>query len=295
MRQRKIDVSSNDNTVFCTSQCNNRCVMCCQPPMKVDDIEELFEENIQRIHTAPKDIPLIGITGGEPTVLGEKLVLLIQEIRGQLPDTEIQLLSNGRKFSDINYTRKIAEAGADKLYVGVELHSDFYRDHDAIAGVKGAYKETMQGLYNLAACGILIELRIIMCALNYKRFFHIAEFIHRNLPFVGWIAFMGMEDTGWARKNRKYIWIEPQDYKHELLQAVKYLADWNYNVSIFNVPLCLLPKYLHDYARKSISDWKNTFTPICSECTLKGDCCGFFTTSKQIFKGIKPFVTETTP
>ena len=42
-----------------------------------------------------------------------------------------------------------------------------------------------------------------MCALNYKRFYHIAEFIHRNLPFVGWIVFMGMEDTGWATKKQK--------------------------------------------------------------------------------------------
>ena len=186
--------------------------MCCQPPLKVDDIDELFENNLQRIRTAPKDLPLIGITGGEPTLLGEKLIALIKEIRECLPSTEIQLLSNGRRFSDIKYAKRVAEAGGNMLYVGVELHSDYSRDHDTIAGSKGAYQETMQGLYNLAYCGIAIELRIIMCALNYKRFFHIAEFIHRNLPFVGWIAFMGMEHIGWAVKNR-HVWIEPIEYK----------------------------------------------------------------------------------
>ena len=288
MKQRVIDILSNDNTLFCTSQCNNRCVMCCQPPLKVDDIDELFEENLLRIRTAPKDLPLIGITGGEPTLLGEKLVALIKEIRTCLPSTEIQLLSNGRRFADINYARRIADAGGDMIYVGVELHSDYYKDHDIIAGKKGAYQETIKGLYNLAICGIPVELRIIMCALNYKRFYHIAEFIHRNLPFVGWIAFMGMEDTGWATKNRKHVWIEPLEYQQELLRAVKYLADWNYKVSIFNVPLCLLPKYLHGYARKSISDWKNNYGPECEECRVKSECCGFFATSRIRFEGVKP-------
>ena len=79
-------------------------------------------------------------------------------------------------------------------------------------------------------------------------------------------------------------------YQQELLQAVKFLADWNYQVSIFNVPLCLLPEFLHGYARKSISDWKKSYELICHDCRLKSDCCGFFTTSKRLFKGIKPFV-----
>lgn len=289
MKQRPFDILSNDNTLFCTSQCNNRCVMCCQPPLKTDDIDELFDENLQRVRTAPKGLPLIGITGGEPTLLEEKLIRLIEEIRVTHPSTKIQLLSNGRRFSDIEYTRKIAEAGEDMLYVGVELHSDYYKDHDTIAGKKGAYKETMKGLYNLAVCGIPVELRVILCALNYKRLVHIADFIHRNLPFVGWIAFMGMEYTGLAVKNNKKIWIEPIEYQTELLRAIKSLADWNYDVNIFNIPLCLLPTYLHDYARKSISDWKNCYLPVCEQCNLKCDCCGFFTTSKRIFDGIAPY------
>lgn len=263
MKQRDFDIQSNDNTLFCTSQCNNRCVMCCQPPASIDDIERLFEENLQRVRTAPKDLPLIGITGGEPTLLGEKLITLIREIRECLPDTEIQLLSNGRRFADIEYARKLASVGCGKLYVGTELHSDYYKDHDIIAGVNGAYKETLKGMYNLTSCGVPIELRIIMCAFNYRRLYNIAEFIHRNLPFVGW-------------------------YQQELLEAIKYLADWNYNVNIFNIPLCLLPSYLHDYARKSISDWKNCYAPICEHCKQKSGCCGFFTTSRQYFVGINP-------
>lgn len=45
MKQRTFDISSNDNTLFVTEQCNNRCIMCCQPPQTADDIDALFQEN----------------------------------------------------------------------------------------------------------------------------------------------------------------------------------------------------------------------------------------------------------
>jgi hypothetical protein len=57
--------------------------------VKVDDIEKLFDENLLRIKDAPKDLPIIGITGGEPTLLDDKLFVLIQSIRENLPNTKM--------------------------------------------------------------------------------------------------------------------------------------------------------------------------------------------------------------
>ena len=287
MKQRALDINSNDNTLFTTSQCNNRCIMCCQPPLAVNDIEILYQENIERVKTAPKDLPMIGITGGEPTLLGEKLISLVALIREQLPDTGIHILSNGRAFVDGDYAQRLSEAGAGKLVVGVPIHSDYDKDHDMIAGCKGAFNETMLGLYNLAATGTCIELRIVMNALNYKRFFAMAQYIHRNLSFVDWIAFMGMEYVGYAVKHNRNIWIEPKEYAPQLTSAVRYLAEWNYDVCIYNIPLCLLPKQFHKFAVKSISDWKNKFLDICEQCSLKADCCGLFSTSIKLYEGLK--------
>lgn len=136
MKQRPLDILSNDNTLFCTEQCNNHCLMCCQPPINVDDIDWLYEENLLRIQNAPKDLPIIGITGGEPTLLGEKLISLIMYIREQLPDTDIHILSNGRNFRDADYTSTLMEVGEGRIIFGIPLHSDFYKDHDIIAGAK---------------------------------------------------------------------------------------------------------------------------------------------------------------
>lgn len=286
MKQRTFDISSNDNTLFVTEQCNNRCLMCCQPPQMADDIDTLFQENLGRIKAAPKNLPIIGITGGEPSLLADRLVTLLKTIRQELPDTDIHILSNGRHFSDMDYARRVVEAGEGRLVIGIPLHSDYEGDHDRIAGARGAYTETMLGLYNLAVSGACIELRVVMNRMNYHRFPAMAEFIQKNLSFVAWTAFMGMERTGYAAKRGNKIWIEPKDYITELGKAVHYLDDWRHEVAIYNIPLCLLPSNLHAFARKSISDWKNYYPVLCEKCSVKDNCCGLFTTSTQRYKGL---------
>lgn len=283
-------IDSNDNTLFTTARCNNNCIMCCQPPLNNDDIDELFERNIAIIDHAPKDIPVVGISGGEPTLLGDKLIDLINHIRTTLPEADIHMLSNGRNFTDIEFTRKVCEAADDKLFVGVPLHSDYYRDHDIIAGAKEAYNETMAGIFNLSALGAVIELRIVINKLNYMRLPQMAEFIHKNLPFVGWTAFMAMEHIGHAVSNERNVWIEPINYADKLTEAVLILAEWRKEVAVYNVPLCLIPESIHQYAQKSISDWKNKYLPTCDECSLKSKCCGLFATSQKPFKLIKAII-----
>lgn len=286
MIQRPLDSLSNDNTLFCTEQCNNHCIMCCQPPKKTDDIDILFQENLLRIKNAPKDLPIIGITGGEPTLLGEKLIDLIRQIREQLPGTDIHILSNGRNFKDMSYSEKVVSAGDGRIIFGIPLHSDYSGDHDIIAGCRNAFYETIQGLYNLALCEACIELRVVINKLNYQRLHCISEFINKNLPFVTWTAFMGMEYTGYAVEHSNQIWVEPIEYMSKLQKAVHTLDEWHYKTCIYNIPLCLLTEDLHEFAEQSISDWKNEYYEICDGCTLKAKCSGGFTTSIKPYRGL---------
>lgn len=290
MKQRDIDINSNDNTLFVTQQCNNHCIMCCQPPKKIDDIEYFYRQNVKRILSAPKDLPSIGITGGEPTLLGDKLISLIKLIRTNLPQTFIHILTNGRMFTDFNYAKLVSEVAEGYVTVGIPLHSDYEADHDIIAGSKNAFNETMMGLYNLAMNGIGIELRIVINKLNANRLPQMANFIFKNLSFVRWTAFMGMERVGFAETKNNKIWIEPIAYIDNLCSAVKILDDFQQEVAIYNIPLCLLPKDYHNFAEKSISDWKNQYLDICSPCKLKQQCCGFFATSSVPYDGIKAYL-----
>ena len=119
-------------------------------------------------------------------------------VRDELPDTDIQILSNGRSFKNNDLAHQLKDVGGDKVFVGVPLHSDYAGDHDRIAGAKGAFNETMLGLYNLADEGITVELRIVINKMNYKRLSQMAEYIFKNLYFVAWTAWMAMEDIGYA-------------------------------------------------------------------------------------------------
>lgn len=287
----KFEVDSNSNVLFVTDQCNNHCIMCCQPPKLKDDFDFHFKKNLALIKSAPKETKVVCITGGEPTLAGDKFFELVRIVREELPNTDIQILSNGSTFAEHDYAHRLKEVGGDKVFVGIPLHSDYVGDHDKIAGRKGAFNETMLGIYNLADEGISVELRVVINKLNYLRLPQMAEYIFKNLYFVSWTAWMGMEDTGLATKNANHIWIEPIDYIPNLCKAVKSLADWNMPVAIYNIPLCLLSQEYHQYAAKSISDWKTKYLDECSSCVLKDKCCGLFATSKSIFKGLTPINT----
>ena len=285
-----IDITSNDNALFVTSQCNNRCVMCCQPPLQRNDLDGYFRRNMELIDSAPPELPSLGITGGEPTLLGDRLFDMIRHIKTKLPDTEIHLLTNGRTFADKTYARKLAACGVEKMLLGIPLHADNAADHDAITQVRGSFNETMLGLYNLGRYDVGIELRVVITRMNYRRLPKLPNFIYRNLPFVEFISLMGLEYTGYTIKNSDAVWIDPLDYRVELMQAVTELHDWRMDVSVFNLPRCVLPESLWPFARKSISDWKTKYLDICSDCVEQAECCGLFATSRVQSRGVKPII-----
>ncbi len=61
-------------------------------------------------------------------------------------------------------------------------------------------------------------------------------------------------------------------------------------VSIYNLPLCILPQRLRRFARRSISDWKNVYAPECGDCALRQNCAGFFASAGPAWRsrGIRP-------
>lgn len=163
--------------------------------------------------------------------------------------------------------------------MAVPLYADTEAEHDEIMGVKGAFNETIQGLHNLALYELPVEIRIVIMSMNYMRLLNIADFIYRNLTFAYHVVFMAMETCGNAQKNIDRVWVDPYDYRKELLEACKFLHRRYMLISIYNHQLCVLPEDLWPIARKSISDWKNVFLPACDGCCQRENCGGFFTSA----------------
>ena len=94
-------VRSTNNALFVTDRCNSNCLMCSQPPRDVDDVDRLDAVNRRLVPLVPKETEVLGITGGEPTLLGGRLIRLIGLLRDELPETAVHMLTNGRAFTTI--------------------------------------------------------------------------------------------------------------------------------------------------------------------------------------------------
>ncbi len=281
------EAESEENIFLLTRQCNCKCVMCPQPPLK--DPKGQFEFNIKILNLLDSEkTDNICISGGEPTILGDRFIDFLKICNRKFPESNIFVLTNGTQFSNFNFSKKVAAIGLKKLMVCVALYADTDRLHDEITRLKGSFYKTVRGLHNLAKFHFNIEIRYVINKLNYQRLYSFANFIYRNFPFVVHVAFMGLELTGFAEKNFDKVWIDPIEYGENLRSAVLELNRRDIHTSVYNVPLCLIPKEIWHFSRKSISAWKNNYLPICEKCEVQQMCCGIFSTSVFQSPNIKP-------
>lgn len=269
-------VNSFHNFMLFTERCNSNCLMCSQPPKDKDDTDYYYQLFKEMIPLVPKDCYELGITGGEPTLLGSRFFHLLELLKENLPDTDIHCLTNGRAFAWDNVSTRLGGLSYDRLMLGVPVYSDVYHLHDYIVQAKDAFEQTMKGLYNLAKVGQRLELRVVLHQQTIPRLKKLANFIYKNLPFVEHVAFMGLEHQGYTPYNIEKLWIDPIEYQSELNEAVTLLSEYGMNVSIYNAQLCTLPNNLWKFARKSISDWKNVYLDECCQCIELERCGGLF-------------------
>ena len=280
------------NAVLLTEQCENRCLMCSQPPRRADD-RWLLRQASEMIDLLDACTEGILFTGGEPTVFGDGLTELLSQCRSRLPDAQIHLLSNGRRFRDAKYATSLVHAGGSATMVGIPIYGSDPSLHDFIVQAHGAFNETIQGILNLAATGGRVEIRVVLQKRVAPWLTEIAEFITRNLPFVEQVALMGLEFTGLARRNEREVWIDPAEYRDELTQAALRLSSAGISTRIYNHQLRVTDTPISHLAVQSISDWKNEYLPSCETCAARRECGGFFSTAAgRISEHIHPITAD---
>lgn len=282
----------NGNVLFATERCNSFCLMCSQPPRDVDDgwrVEQLCD----LVELIDKDEQSLAISGGEPTLLGSGLERVIRRCAEILPNTHLHVLSNGRRFEDQAYAATFTDAHPSLTW-GIPLYGDHQSLHDYIVQSRGAFAQTVRGLYALHAAGQRIEIRVVLTRPVIQRLPDLARYLYRNLPFVEHVALMGTEPIGFAKAHHEALWIDPADLGPSLLKATHFLDRRNFAVSLYNLPLCVLPAELWPFTQRSISDWKQRYLPVCEGCALKAQCGGFFSwiTPEWTSRAIAPITVK---
>lgn len=267
--------SDAHHTLLLTNRCNSHCLMCSQPPTKHDD-SWLVEEALDAILHLRSSPAVIGLSGGEPLLLGRGLRRVLDALMEHHPATTVEVLSNGRLFADANVVFEVLHGLRARVRWLVPLygHADFV--HDFVVQAPGAFDETLAGLLTLQEYRQEVQLRTVLVEPVLQILGELTDFIGRNLPFVNEVALMGCEPIGFALANRELCEVNLSDWAPTLAQAARILQRHAVPYLFMNAPLCSLPQQLWRNAHRSISDWKNVYAAECSDCAVKADCSGLF-------------------
>jgi His-Xaa-Ser system radical SAM maturase HxsC len=292
-RSRKLRVlyrrSSNHNSFLVTERCNHYCLMCSQPPRDIDD-SWILDEIAAALPLVDPATRTIGFTGGEPLLQWHRLIPLLGSTRTLLPDTDVHVLTNGRAFALPEVVAAWAAVKHPRLCAGIPIYSAVDHIHDYVVQARNAFDETVLGILRLKDKGQCVEIRVVLHKITVVRLLETCTWIARNLPFVDHVALMGLENTGFALANQESLWVDPIDYRADLAVGVDILASAGVNVSVYNLPLCLLEREIWSFAVQSISDWKNAYPPVCDTCAVRDQCAGFFSTGRmRESRGLQPF------
>ena len=280
--------ASKHNFFLVTERCNHYCLMCSQPPRDIDD-SWILDEIKTALPLIDPATPTIGFTGGEPLLEWRRFIALLIDTRTVLPDTAVHVLTNGRAFASPEVASAWAAIGHTRLCAGIPIYSAVDHVHDYVVQARHAFDETVLGILRLKDKRQRVELRVVLHRITAPRLVETCGWIARNLPFVDHVALMGLENTGFAVANQELLWIDPVDYRKDLTEGVGILSSAGVDVSIYNLPLCLLDREVWPYAAKSISDWKNAYLPVCTTCVVRDRCAGFFSTGRmRVSRGITP-------
>ncbi|WP_284450632.1 His-Xaa-Ser system radical SAM maturase HxsC [Methylophaga thalassica] len=283
---RKQDIH---HTVFLTNRCNSYCLMCSQPPTKNDD-SWLISEAIEIAKHLLFEPDILGFTGGEPTLLGDDLRILIESYHQRLPNTQFDILTNARRIGDSSYAQSLLSELKAPVSWMVPLYGHADLIHDYIVQSKGAFHQTINGLLNLKKYRQSIQLRLVLTKTVLENLEQLGDFIIRNLPFVKEVAIMGCEPIGFALSNTQECNVDISEFNTSLSNTLSRLAHAELNPILMNIPHCQLPREIHKYAVQSISDWKQVYEKECEECELIDRCCGVFKWNSSKWK--KPKLTK---
>lgn len=277
------------HALFMTNRCNSYCLMCSQPPTTADD-SWLVGEAIDAIRHLRHSPEVLGLTGGEPLLLGAGLRQVLDAIAEHHLRTRVEVLTNGRLFADPQVVSTILDGLSVPVRWLVPLygHADFV--HDFVVQAHGAFDETLAGLLALQAHRQDVQLRVVLIEPVLQVLPELVGFIGRNLPFVREVALMGCEPIGFALANRELCEVDLSAWGDTLERAARVLRRHAIPHLFMNAPLCALPRPLWPMAHRSISDWKNVYASECDRCAVKAKCSGLFAWYE---KGWKPAPLKT--
>jgi radical SAM protein with 4Fe4S-binding SPASM domain len=293
-----------------TYRCNNDCAHCYNARPR--DYPELSTEKWYQVMERLWEIgiPHVVFTGGEPT-LREDLPELIShaEHNGQITGIN----TNGRRLSDLDYVKRLVNAGLDHVQITIESHDPVI--HDTMVNNHGAWKQTVAGIHNVLDTSLYVMTNTTMLRENSANLMQTLDFLAKTgIPTLGLNALIysgkgKSVSTGVAEKDllpllniaremtsrndQRLIWYTPTQYCNfdpmQLELGVKGCTAALYNMCIEpNGDVIPCQSYYHSLGNILSSPWGNIWNhelsiklrerkwipEKCSACVLVEECGG---------------------
>jgi len=261
-------------------RCNSACIMCTtvRPAdnKNVNQHTPSFDEVCDIIHNTPKDEKYFSITGGEPT-LRKDLPQIIKFIRNTHPNTEIKLLTNGRKFCLGNYVEKITKS--DVNYYIIPIHAHAPELHDFITRTPQSFDQTIRGIKNLLKLDKNVEIRVVIHGVNYPFLGELSGLIVRTFPKVSRVVFLYFDAIGSGSLNKKRLFVKMSKVIPHLEKSVGNLTNNGIETHIYHIPHCTInKKYWNLIPGKTVESRRIMFKEECKNCKFKDGCPGIWKT-----------------
>lgn len=144
--------------------CNNNCVFCVQAHNKRFANKNNEEIKIS-LRSAKKDgFQGVVFTGGEFTIREDSIELVAYA--KQLGFSIIQIQTNGRMLSNVDYCKKMIKAGVNEF--APALHGPTAKIHNSLTRSSGSFQQTITGIKNLRKLNQYIIVNSVIVKLNYK-------------------------------------------------------------------------------------------------------------------------------
>lgn len=269
---RLVRASSQHNTLLVTEQCDQKCIMCSQPPK--DYHVDMFGYFLEAVEMAPMGA-IIGLSGGEPLLHKRALLDFLAATQERRPDIRFHVLTNGQHF-DRGDAGQMSELNLGTILWGIPIYSARSAEHDRIVAKTGAFGTLQKSLAMLGELGATIELRTVVLQSNAGDLEELAAHITRHHSYAESWAIMQLENIGFGRMNWNKEFNDTSRDFSDVAAAIDLASGRGTNVVLFNFPLCTVPAPYRRFCAASISDWKQKFLSTCEGCSLRSTCTGFF-------------------
>jgi MoaA/NifB/PqqE/SkfB family radical SAM enzyme len=218
--------------------CNNNCLFCDSDEGTEEITSSQISEILKKEKITPKD--RIVYCGGEPTVHSQ--IVEIMEITKKY-GANIYFLSNGRKFKDFTFAKKITEEM--KGCISIPIYGHVSTLHDYLTQSVGSFAETMKGIENLFKLRdeynfhFQIELKVLTCKPNYIFLPKIVTFIQKKFPSPDYVVISSLDVSKRVRKNFSEVFISLKESAPYVKEAIK---NWEKKeaLSLYFIPPCVL-------------------------------------------------------